>query len=183
MVHGTCTRYTVIKDGQRDHSPWVKSEAPSAHSVVRAALVKLKTVSFECFSFWVVLCCRSHLLKQIRFNGEFIAVETERNMTADACGFFADSEDLPHGPRLGGSGDMLSTFLHVNGAHTRHQNQLQDDENKLCSTPCLVPLYCKHWGCVYVSSLVWKALVGFSFNSPLVGINSSISQLVVPFRM
>lgn len=28
---------------------------------------------------------------------------------------------------LEGSGDMLSTFLHVNGAHTRHRNQL--DEN------------------------------------------------------
>lgn len=50
-------------------------------------------------------------------------------MTAELCGAFDDSEDLPRGPGLGGSGDKVSTVLYVSGAHTRHRNQLQHDEN------------------------------------------------------
>lgn len=41
----------------------------------------------------------------------------QRNMTAEVCDAFDDSDDLPDGVRRGASGDMLSTFLHVNGAH------------------------------------------------------------------
>lgn len=55
--------------------------------------------------------------------------ERERAMTAELEGAFDDGEDRPRGPRLGGSGDMVSTVLHVSGAQTRHRNQLQNDEN------------------------------------------------------
>lgn len=56
-------------------------------------------------------------------------METERNMLAEICRAFDDGEDRLHGPRLGGGGDMLSTFLHLSGAHTRHRKQPQHGEN------------------------------------------------------